>query len=112
MLRLVSADARNSWGWRYSVRLLHIGLLLKKFDWRCSMKKVDFEKFIGEMVEIQLFNDKTICGCLRKTQDEMFKNDANLYLPKNYYFVTESLNSKMSISCLFRSSHVKRMIRI
>nr|WP_308742086.1 hypothetical protein [uncultured Anaerocolumna sp.] len=71
------------------------------------MKRTDFEKYIGEFVEVELFDGEIIRGCLRKSQDEMFRNDANLYLPKNFYFVTESKNSKTCISCLFKSSHVK-----
>ncbi len=74
------------------------------------MKRTDFEKYLNNFIEVKLFDGETIRGCLRKTQDEMFKNDANLYLPKNFYFVTENKNSKICISCLFKTSHVKCVI--
>lgn len=74
------------------------------------MKRTNFETYLGKFVEVKLFDGEIIRGRLRKTQDEMFKNDANLYLPKNRYFVTGSTNSKICISCLFRSSHVKEII--
>lgn len=71
------------------------------------MKRTDFEKYLGEIVDITLFDGDIVRGCLRKTRDEMFKNDASLYLPWNRYFVTESKTSKICISYLFRTSHVK-----
>lgn len=70
------------------------------------MKREDLEKYLGKMAEITIFDDSVYKGCLRKTQDEMFKNDANLYIPKNLYFVTESKESKICTSCLFKTSHV------
>lgn len=71
------------------------------------MKRADLENYLGEFVEVKLLDGEIIRGVLRKTQDEMFKNDANLYLPKNYYFVTGSKKSKICISCLFKTSLVK-----
>ena len=71
------------------------------------MKRTDLEIYLGKVVEVKLFDGEIIRGCLRKTQDEMFKNDANLYLPKNYYFVTADIHATVCMSCLFRSSHVK-----
>ena len=74
------------------------------------MRRTDFEKYLGESVEVKLFDGEIVKGHLRKTQDEMFKNDANLFIPKKLYFVTESKESKICISCLFKVSHVKGVI--
>lgn len=76
------------------------------------MKRTDFEKYLGESVEVKLFDGEIIRGCLRKTGDEIFKNNANLYIPVNYYFVTESEQSKVCISCTFKVSHVKGVSKI
>ncbi len=73
------------------------------------MNRADFEKYLGKFVEIKLFDGEIIKGCLRKTKDEFFKNDPNLYLKKNYYFVTGSRESRICISTLFRVSHVTRI---
>lgn len=73
------------------------------------MKREELEKNLGEMVEITLFDGEIIKGCLRKTHKEMFKNDPNLYLPQKRYFLTDSKESRHCISCLFRSSHVKKL---
>lgn len=40
---------------------------------------------------------------LHKTGEEQFKNDPNLYLPKRLYFCVNPQ------SCLFRSSHVRKI---
>lgn len=76
------------------------------------MKRADLETFLGKMVELKLFDGSVICGCLRKTQDETFKGNPNLYLPKNFYFVTANADSTVVISCLFRSSHVRKAVEI
>lgn len=76
------------------------------------MKRTDLERFLGKMVELKLFDGSMIRGCLRKTRDEVFKNDPDLYLPKNFYFVTVNADSTVVISCLFRSSHVRKVRKI
>lgn len=76
------------------------------------MKRAELEKHLGELVEIKLFDNEVIRGCLRKTGDEMFKNNPNLYIPMNFYFMTEDKDSLESSSCLFRASHVKKLIRV
>ena len=73
------------------------------------MKREEFETYLGKKVEIKLFDGKVITGVLRKTQDEAFKQDLNLYLPYKYYFLTHPANPMACISCLFRVSHVKRL---
>lgn len=70
------------------------------------MKRDDLEKYIGLKVCITLFDKDVIEGELHKTGEERFKNDINLYLPKNLYFCIPSR------SCLFRCSHVIKLKRI
>lgn len=76
------------------------------------MKRADLETFLGKMVELKLFDGSVIRGCLGKTQEGIFKSDPNLYLPKNFYFVTANADSTVVISCLFRSSHVRKVREI
>ena len=71
------------------------------------MKRAELEKFLGKKVEVKLFDDDVIQGVLHKTGEEMFKNNLNLYIPKNRYFLTN--DNDECISYLFRSSHVKKI---
>lgn len=70
------------------------------------MTREQIEKELGREVKIRFFDGQEITGVLRKTREEAFKNDPNLYLPRNYYFVTEK-GTNVSKSCLFRVSHIK-----
>lgn len=71
------------------------------------MTREQLEKHLNEKIKIQLFNGDTIEGYLRKTGEYDFKNNPNLYIPKNRYFLTDDgLNC---ISCLFRVSHVVKI---
>lgn len=71
------------------------------------MNREQFEKYLNEKVKIKLFNGDVFEGYLRKTGEDDFKNNPNLYIPKNRYFLTDdSLNC---ISCLFRVSHVVKV---
>lgn len=65
------------------------------------MKRENLEKFLNKKVEIVLCTEDIVQGELHKTRDEQFKDNPNLYLPKNFYFCTEPQ------SYLFRTSHVK-----
>lgn len=67
------------------------------------MKRDKVEEFLGKQVKVTLFDGSNVIGELHKTKEEIFKNDPNLYLPSNYYFL---INPQ---SCLFRSSHIKKM---
>lgn len=67
------------------------------------MKRTELEKYLNSNVEITLFDGDVIQGELHKTREEMFKNDANLYIPNNYYFLIKPQ------SCVFRCSHVKKV---
>lgn len=40
---------------------------------------------LGKNVEIVIFDGTIIRGVLHKTGDEIFKNEPNYYIPKNYY---------------------------
>lgn len=72
------------------------------------MKREEFEKFLGMRVRIVFINDvyqDECIGVLEKTGTEKWKNNFNLYIPKNYYFLTQN---NQCISSLFRVSHVKK----
>lgn len=68
-----------------------------------SMKREELEKHMGKIVEITLFDGDVIKGELHKTREERFKNEPNLYVPDNYYFL---INPQ---SCIFKCSHVKKL---
>lgn len=70
------------------------------------MTRTEFEKYLGQNVEIDILDGTIIRGILHKTGEEIFKNDANLYIPRNYYFCTN--NNGECISSLFRVSHVRK----
>jgi len=74
------------------------------------MNRETFEKYLNKKVNIELFNGKIIKGYLNKTHTEKFKDNPNLFIPLKYYFLTETANSKETCSCLFRVSHVKKVI--
>jgi hypothetical protein len=71
------------------------------------MKKEDFERLIGRATYITLFDGTTVEGILEKTGDE--KQDNNLKLVKNYYFVRDFSTNKVVRNLIFRSSHVKKV---
>ena len=74
------------------------------------MLKAKFEKYLGKYIAIRLFNGDVYTGYLYKSGDkEHFPNDPNLYTPRNYYFLIEKDNDKLT-SCLFRCSHVVRVL--
>ena len=67
------------------------------------MKRSDLEKHLGKVVTITLFDNEIITGELHKSGEERFKNNPNLYIPQNLYFLI------CPQSCLFRSSHLKKL---
>ena len=71
------------------------------------MKREQLEKYLNEKVKVQLFDGDTIEGYLRKTGEEDFKNNPNLYIPKNRYFLTDG--SLTCVSWLFMVSHVVKI---
>lgn len=73
------------------------------------MKKDLFETYLGKRIHVVLFDGSSYRGYLHKTHDSKFKNDPNLYLPSNRYFLSSTVDSLDCISCLFRSSHVKKL---
>lgn len=72
------------------------------------MTRAELEKHLGNRVKITVFNGTVIEGYLHKTGEESFKNDANLYIPRNLYFCTARQSQKV-ISCLFKVSHIKNL---
>ena len=71
------------------------------------MTREQVEKYLNKKVKVQLFDNDVIEGYLRKTGDDDFKNNPNLYLPRNYYFMVN--DEPDCVSYLFRSSHVKKI---
>ena len=65
------------------------------------------ETFLGKRVEIELDRHIIIIrGIFHKTGEEQFKNNPNLYIPKNYYFCEEE------DWLIFRSSHIRKIKEI
>lgn len=73
------------------------------------MRREKLEKYLKQKVKIELFDGDVIEGYLRKTGEEDFKNNPNLYISKSksYYFLTdETLNC---VSCIFKLSHIVKI---
>lgn len=70
------------------------------------MKREQLEQMLGKKVEVTLFNKEKYTGTLRKTRDEAFKDEPNLFIPWKYYFLTNETNQ--CVSFLFRTSHVQK----
>lgn len=73
------------------------------------------ESYLGQKVEVKLFNGDIFIGELHKTGEEVYKNNPNLYIPRKYYFVENKLlkdNFGYSHSCLFRSSHIRKISKV
>ena len=68
------------------------------------MRKAEFElKYLGEKVQIELFDGDILTGFLQKTGAERFRNNPDLYL-------TETLESQDCVNFLiFRFSHVQKI---
>lgn len=70
------------------------------------MKRDTVEKYLKKKVRVKLFDGEEIEGYLRKTGEDDFKNDPNLYIPKNRYCLVDK--DLKCVSCvIFRSSHIK-----
>ena len=74
------------------------------------MTRADLDKQIGKYVKIILFDDTIMFGFLAKTGEERFKNNPNLCLKKGYYFLTANKTSLNCETCLFRVSHIKKIL--
>lgn len=74
------------------------------------MRREQLEQMLGKKVEVELnscsYANNKLQGILQKSGDEKFKERPELFLPANYYFLTEAMNP-FPISPLFRVSHVK-----
>lgn len=69
-----------------------------------EMRRELLEQMLGKKVEVTLVDKTKYTGILRKTRDEAFKNNLNLYLSNNFYFLTDEANQ--CNSALFRVSYV------
>lgn len=70
------------------------------------MTRKQLEENLGRKVKIRLFDGEVIEGYLRKTGEKDFMNDPNLYIPKNFYFLTDR-KSNICKTCLFKVSHIQ-----
>lgn len=68
------------------------------------MRREQLEQMLGKKVTVTLFNNAVYTGTLRKTRDEAFKDNPNLFIPLRYYFLTDEANQ--CNSALFRVSYV------
>ena len=51
------------------------------------MRREQLEQMLSKKVTVTLFDNAVYTGTLRKTRDEAFKNDLNLYLPNRIIFI-------------------------
>ena len=72
-----------------------------------TLTRSKLEEYIGENVEVTLFDGDVIRGYLRKTGTEEVKNDPNFYSLHGYYFLSGK-DGYDCRACLFRVSHIKR----
>lgn len=72
---------------------------------RHRMNRKALEENLGRRIKVRLFDGAEYEGYLRKSGDERYRNDPNLYLPKNYYFLTDDYG--VCKTCLFRVSHIQ-----
>lgn len=72
------------------------------------MNRKELEENIGRNVKIRLFDGKIIKGYLRKTGEEDYRNNPNLYIPKNFYFLTDGKSNECR-TCLFKVSHIRTL---
>ncbi len=72
------------------------------------MNRKQLESNLGKNVKIRLFDGETIKGHLRKTGEEEYRNNPNLYIPKNLYFLTDGISNECR-TCLFRVSHIRSL---
>lgn len=65
------------------------------------MRKAEFEqKYLGEKVQIELFDGDILTGFLQKTGAERFRNNPDLYLRRGFYCLTETLESQDCVNFL------------
>lgn len=71
------------------------------------------ESYLGKKVTIKLFDGSVVIGYLHKTGEDNYKKNPNLYIPKKYYFVErDDIFGNKQSSCLFRSSHIRRIYEV
>lgn len=73
------------------------------------MTRNKLEKCLGQHVSIIFFDGTRILGILHKTGEEEFKDEANLFIPQNYYFCTDK-NNNLVENCIFKCSHISSLV--
>ncbi|MDO4452744.1 MAG: hypothetical protein E6686_10220 [Lachnospiraceae bacterium] len=71
------------------------------------MKREYLEEYLHQFVKIRLFDGEELQGYLHKTGENEFQDIPELYLKRNYYFLTSAPESNCSVKhMIFRCSHV------
>lgn len=70
------------------------------------MKRVDVEEYLNKNVEITLYDGMVLKGELHKTGEDIFKDNPDLYIRRNYYTLVDTGNPQ---SWIFRCSHIKKI---
>lgn len=77
-----------------------------------KINKQVVDSYLDKKVQVKLFDGDIVIGYLNKTGVEKYKNNPNLYIPKNYYFLEydnyDNFGNK-DHSSLFRSSHIRNI---
>ena len=74
------------------------------------MKVDKLNTYLGKKVKIKLFDGDVIEGELHKTDEEIFKNNLNIYLAgKNKYILIKKSDITNHHSCIFRASHIRKL---
>lgn len=71
------------------------------------MIRANLEKYLGKKVQLTI-EDDILSGWLHATSE--YPQNPNLYLKKNYYFVSEERESGIPTRYIFRCSHVKKCV--
>lgn len=72
------------------------------------MKKEELVNHIGNYVKLLLIGDNYYqSGFLRHSSEDDFKNNPNIYLKKDYFFLTNGKHQNFPNSPIFKVSHIK-----
>ncbi len=73
------------------------------------MDKNKIDKYLGKTVEVTIIDGSTLQGELHKTGEEIFKNEPNLYTPRNYYVLVNPQTLQANKHTIFKCSHVQKL---
>jgi len=73
------------------------------------MDKNKIDKYLNKRVEITIIDGSILQGELHKTGELIFKNEPNLYIPRNYYVLINPQTLQANKHTIFRCSHVHKL---